>query len=282
LKLFYSDPKKYGFAFQWGMLKTRQYQLQMAHFHANYSESNAKKFYFWDRSMLGDYMFALWNHLLGGISREEMNVYESEFGGSFNNLKDIPFLKDISCFVLLNDEPYQCKWRVEQARKNPSEQGIPLPYYEGIDDMHFNIFLKILVDKIGRVLVLNWGNYHDPQHTLSLIESIIQGQIQPCSAAIVRLEHVPRKAVPRGAYVYFYEEDVMETYRSINENSEKLEELKKCHTIYMPMNIMTVSRKEKNVSLDHEYKIQLYKNEYKRVTLWHLAHFHKINFFSTK
>jgi hypothetical protein len=34
--------------------------------------------------MVGDYIFALWNHLLGGISAQEMEVYEDEFGGLFS------------------------------------------------------------------------------------------------------------------------------------------------------------------------------------------------------
>lgn len=44
------------------------------------------------------------NHLLGSISIEEMQVYESEFGGSILTLEKIPFLSNIHCFVFLNDE----------------------------------------------------------------------------------------------------------------------------------------------------------------------------------
>ncbi len=59
------------------MLKSRIYQLQLAKHNKKNPESPPKLYYFWDRSMLGDYIFALWNHLLGGISREEMDVYEN-------------------------------------------------------------------------------------------------------------------------------------------------------------------------------------------------------------
>jgi hypothetical protein len=59
-----------------------------------------------------------------------MDVYESEFGGSIKEFEAIPFLSAIHLFVFLNDEPARCKLRVEQNRKNPSEQNIPLPYYE--------------------------------------------------------------------------------------------------------------------------------------------------------
>jgi deoxyadenosine/deoxycytidine kinase len=79
LKLFYSNPvstvyacflssseltdisqAKYGFAFQWGMLKTRVYQLRLAQQDIKHGRHPDKQFFFWDRSMIGDYTFALW------------------------------------------------------------------------------------------------------------------------------------------------------------------------------------------------------------------------------
>ena len=79
LKLFYSNPVrntpdyaifysyssnamqgKYGFAFQWGMLKTRVYQLRLAQQDIKHGRHPDKQFFFWDRSMIGDYTFALW------------------------------------------------------------------------------------------------------------------------------------------------------------------------------------------------------------------------------
>jgi len=57
LSLFYSNPAKYGFAFQWGMLKTRLYQLRLAQHDALTTTQPLDKFYMWDRSMIGDYIF---------------------------------------------------------------------------------------------------------------------------------------------------------------------------------------------------------------------------------
>lgn len=59
------------------MLKTRRFQLALAQHDSKHGRIPPKQFYFWDRSMVGDYIFALWNHLLGSISREEMDVYEN-------------------------------------------------------------------------------------------------------------------------------------------------------------------------------------------------------------
>lgn len=61
------------------MLKTRKFQLSLAQQDLKHGRVPPKQFYFWDRSMVGDYVFALWNHLLGGISSEEMHVYEDGF-----------------------------------------------------------------------------------------------------------------------------------------------------------------------------------------------------------
>lgn len=47
-----------------------------------------------------------------------------------NDIKSIQFLADVHCYVLLNDEPRHCKFRVERHRGNKSEEGIPLSYYE--------------------------------------------------------------------------------------------------------------------------------------------------------
>ena len=70
LQLFYSDTKRYGFALQWGMLKSRIYQLRLAQHDTRHGRWPHRELLFWDRSMIGDYTFALWNHLLGGISRQ--------------------------------------------------------------------------------------------------------------------------------------------------------------------------------------------------------------------
>jgi deoxyadenosine/deoxycytidine kinase len=77
LELFYSDPKRYGFALQWGMLKSRIYQLRLAQHDARHGRVPPKSYFYWDRSMIGDYIFALLNHLTGSISKQEMLVYES-------------------------------------------------------------------------------------------------------------------------------------------------------------------------------------------------------------
>lgn len=43
------------------------------------------------------------NHLLGNITKEELQVYESEFGGSIRQVEQMSFLKDIHLLVFMDD-----------------------------------------------------------------------------------------------------------------------------------------------------------------------------------
>jgi len=278
LKLFYSDPKVYGFAFQWGMLKSRIYQLKLAQHDYKHPENPPKKYYFWDRSMIGDYMFALWNHLLGSISREEMDVYESEFGGNFKSWSSIPFLKDIHCFVMLNDEPANCKWRVEITRKNESEQGIPLSYYEGIDDIHFNIFMKLMAERIGPVAIMTFGQYHDARETYDAIDEVVTGKKK--SPSVTYLDSLPQSEdIPNDHRVYTNEEEIVNAYLTIKKGgTQALEKLKAPKCLYLPHNIMRISAKAKRV-IENDYGIIFFQEEYKRVVLWHLSQFQDVCFY---
>jgi len=224
-------------------------------------------------------MFALWNHLLGTISKEEMTVYESEFGGSFKQLGQIPFLQHIDCLVLLNDEPAQCKFRVEQLRKNSSEQGIPLSYYEGIDDMHFNIFMKLLTEKLRPVLILNWGQYHDPKQTLEIIRAVSSGTSKSPSVKYIPFEDLPACKKQHKYFIYPDEKRIHESYDEWKE-FEELHDLRHFKTIYFPKDVMKIDLKEKNV-VDNDYNLSFYQNEYKRVVLYHLSQSQQVIFYSS-
>jgi len=144
--------------------------------------------------------------ITGGISEREFMVYESEFGGSIRQIEKLPFLKDISFFVFLNDEPERCKYRVEHQRGNQSEQGyssfqvvirfrvrdflsaetgIPLSYYEGLDDIHFDLFLRVMSTDALPVLVLSFGDYDDPVYCRELFADVYSGKVATPRAQFV-------------------------------------------------------------------------------------------------
>lgn len=262
LKLFYNNPSKYGFALQWGMLKTRKYQLALAQHDAKtrpfYKD---RRLFVWDRSMIGDYIFALWNHLSGSISMEEMEVYESEFGGGLNNLESIGFLNDIKMFVLLNDTPARCKHRVEQIRKNESEQGIPLSYYEGIDDIHFTMFCRLIELRRSKVAVLNWGQYEDPASVIARINA------EASCGRITRTQTLKEASkIAEPACIYRTAMGILEAFSAIEAGATPSPSV-----VFIPDNIMTIDPADKGVSKTHKYAITFYENAYKRVVLYHLS-----------
>lgn len=285
LQLFYSDPQRYGFALQWGMLKSRIYQLRLAQHDTKHGRWPRRDLLFWDRSMIGDYTFALWNHLLGGISSQEMEAYESEFGGSINALDRVAFIKDIQLFVLMNDEPARCKTRVEVNRKNASEQGIPLSYYEGLDDIHFHMFLEMLKHKVGKVIIQPWGEYDDAEACRRLYEDVIHGH-RECPSIVhfaPGIKPNPSK-VDSSVLVYQNSNQIIENYNLIGSARDaEISELAQYTDVYVPRDIMVVDPNTKGIRMDHlqQYPIRFYSNEFKRIVLFHLGHFQNIHFYDS-
>jgi deoxyadenosine/deoxycytidine kinase len=270
LNMFYKNPSKEGFAFQVRMLFVRREQLARAKMHNAYP--NPKQLYFWDRSMLGDHMFALWNHFTGSISAEQMRSYEADAHGSLTCMREMQYLKEIKLFVLLNSEPEDCKRRAESVRGRKEESGIPLPYYQGIDDMHFYTFIQLIEQKLSKVLILNWGEYNSSKQVLSRMETALQQD-----AAQPRVERLPNtppaSALGRpGVQLYKSEQDVLSAY-------DALDHLEAAKTVYIPSNIMVVDPASKGIILSSEFNITFYHNAYKRVVLRHLSQNSRVVFY---
>ncbi len=157
LTLFYEDPKQYGFAFQMRMICSRIFQWRLAMLQA---ESGSARLSLWDRSMLGDYMFATWNYLQGSISNAEMKAYENEFKGSLNNFSELDFVKQMDVVVFLECPPAHCHARCME-RGTAAEKNIPLSYFEGIDDIQFHFLVETCTKTKTPVLVLTTDMYHD-------------------------------------------------------------------------------------------------------------------------
>lgn len=197
LDLFYSDVGKYAFSFQISMLQTRLHQLDLVrHFrecknpggHLPSTATNSSEIglrspvptaplidswdeqlatcflLLWDRSMIGDYAFARWNHRLGSISDVELAVYEHRFGATLGGISDHTFWKELDLSVFLCGDPAESQIRIREQRKNPAEKDIPLSYLDGIDAVHFDILLRSLVARENGLLntpvaVLCFGQY---------------------------------------------------------------------------------------------------------------------------
>lgn len=160
LDLFYNiNPNKYSITLQLVMLLQRKYQMELIE---KFPSSVEGKFRwkFWDRSMIGDYIFAFLAKTMGTLTQKEFDVYLSFLSSEEPNSKDNlteKLCEGITDVVFLWDLPEKCKERAEY-RGNTSEKSIPLSYYEGLDDVHFDVLLKLAASKT-KIIVTTPKNY---------------------------------------------------------------------------------------------------------------------------
>lgn len=284
LQLFYKNPAKYGFAMQWGMLKSRLYQAKLANQDAKHGRLVPKKVMFWDRSVVGDYIFALWNHLLGSLSVEEMDVYETELGASIKQPSDFEtLLKNVHLYVYLQDEPANCKNRVEYGRQNVSEQAIPLEYYQGLDDIHFHILVNILLmHKLAKVCIKRWSTYDNAEQCMGEFLDAIDTLHKLPSVTLV--SNIPHDLSPQQR-VYRSADDILQAYDDIKCNEPDWDGAKTMslyRQVFVPRNVMQIDPKTKGINLEHLAAftdINFYQNEYKRVVLFHLSCGQNVHFY---
>jgi len=89
--------------------------------------------------------------------------------------------------------------------------------------------------------------------------------------------------------VYNTEEDVLSFYNEIRwdnpmeekpgEGQAAKQRMNNYVRAYFPVNLMRISEKDKGVVTVNDYNIRFYRNEFKRVVLWHLSQFHEVCFF---
>lgn len=141
LGLFYTDPKRWAFAFQMLALKERFNQHTFAAEMANNGTSIIQ-----DRSIWSDGCFGITAFELGNMVAEEWDIYAEMFGA----LKR--FLRYPDVVVYLRVAPEICKERMDR-RKRPEEAGVPLDYLKKLHDQH-----ETFIEEMGRytrVLVID-------------------------------------------------------------------------------------------------------------------------------
>jgi deoxyadenosine/deoxycytidine kinase len=136
LSSFYTNPQRYGFAFQMYMLTTRLFQMQTASFYAK----NYGQFQLLDRGAVGDALFALYNASAGNITDEELSVYKSvcadRLPSSLSHKVDIVAFLDVS--------PLECYRRMNSMRQRDAEKEVVPDYLEGLDQSYFELMVKWL------------------------------------------------------------------------------------------------------------------------------------------
>lgn len=145
LKLFYADKRRYAFAFQLHMLESRSNGNKLRI--ANAGTDPECKVVLLDRSMLGDFVFAMTNYITGGISTRELDVYCSMINCSeieeCHRLLDAEYGNDEWQFLYLHSEYDACKWRIDTERKTCEKDLVDLWYYEVLEQVYFNTILHL-------------------------------------------------------------------------------------------------------------------------------------------
>jgi len=178
LGAFYSNSKKYGFAFQMYMLTTRLYQIDEAFRQAR----NERKIAFLDRGAVGDTLFAILSQKLGNMDSQDMSVYKSvcrqRLPASLSDKVDILLYLDVC--------PQECHRRITTVRNNEAEKGIPLEYLESVDLVYFELLLQWQGNKQGeyhdmniggcpRMVFLRWDRFGKTEDVIAVLEEVAMG-----------------------------------------------------------------------------------------------------------
>lgn len=178
LGAFYSNSKKYGFAFQMYMLTTRLYQID----EASRQAKSEQKIAFLDRGAVGDTLFAVLSEKRGNMDQQDMAVYKSvcrqRLPTSLSDKVDILLYLDVC--------PQECHRRVTTVRNNEAEKGVPLEYLEAVDCVYFELLLQWLGNKRGdyrefnvgscpRMVFLRWDRFGKTEDVIAILESVVRG-----------------------------------------------------------------------------------------------------------
>jgi len=179
LGAFYSNSKKYGFAFQMYMLTTRLYQID----EASRQAKEDRKISFLDRGAVGDTLFAILSHKLGNMDAQDMSVYKSvckqRLPASLSDKVDVLLYLDVC--------PTECHRRITTVRNNEAEKGIPLDYLESVDTVYFELILQWLGNKQGeyhemnigacpRMVFQRWDRFGKTEDVIAVLEEVAAGR----------------------------------------------------------------------------------------------------------
>lgn len=180
LGAFYSDTKRFSFAFQMYMLTTRLYQVD----EASRQAKDEGRFVMLDRGAVGDAVFATLNHELGNMDEQELNIYKSVCQQRSPNLS-----AKVDLVLYLDVDPSECYRRVHSERKNDAEESIPLAYLEGVDKTYFHVLIDWMANvsqesefsglNVGPpppFCVLTWTEFGTTHDALTALEALAKGQ----------------------------------------------------------------------------------------------------------
>jgi hypothetical protein len=156
---------------------------------------------------------------------------------------------------------------------------------------------KLLGDRIRPAIMLNWGQYHDAEKTMRLIQSVLDRSRKPPTVSFLNSKltsevlnsttnHNTSNHETSEVLIYHNENDILTFYNILKDRKETDDELNPIpqqypKKVFVPIDVLRVSEKDKGL-IENDYGILFFTNEFKRVVCWHLAHFQNIYFYQSK
>jgi len=129
LGLFYDDPRKYGLGFQTTMLSERLRSNDKM------GIENTHAWRFWDRSLIGDFVFAYTNYVIGNLEEKEYAAYKQYFEKNVTGPRGAGL--NVDAIVYLTSPPHVCRERILERQRIVGEcRGADEEYLKKLDEVH--------------------------------------------------------------------------------------------------------------------------------------------------
>jgi len=161
LELFYKDPKRWALEMQFYMMSFR-YE---SHLRAIEHIWKTKQVHVADRSIYGDYAFALLNYRLGNISELGMQ--------SYNNMRDVMLrtLLTPQVCIWLDVDPAVALQRIP-TRGRTCENAITLDYLIGLREC-YQIVISELKERGCHVVNIGWDEFKSTEFVFEKIREYL-------------------------------------------------------------------------------------------------------------
>ena len=172
LTLFYNNPERYAFLIQLTTLERRTNAVNLRIQHQNIcrlqldDKPRRDRIGVLDRSLLGDFVFALANYVMGRIDDHEMQVYCHKAGAThvtqIAHAIDIAYGPETPWRILyLHSPAADCKNRVDTIRQTVEADIVSLSYYQLLEQIYFNVIRELRGSRPNAVTVVTWNQYSD-------------------------------------------------------------------------------------------------------------------------
>jgi len=173
LALFYSGlsqkPNPYAFTLQINQLSRRSCDMLLTAAELKDKEGIA----FFDRSLVGDLVFALQHYWNGNLKEEEFAVYLEE--AKISQIQKV--LSSLNYIFYLFNKPSDSLNNVR--KRGDVDSSIPISLLEELDLLHGHVILWLMASLGVKVTVIDWSKFGTPDTIFKTLESLKSGHLSP-------------------------------------------------------------------------------------------------------